>query len=369
MTVSPRYADYPGVFDTGLLAPVEVAAELLPPPPPPPLPDPMHALLNDPALPPELQPPQQQEPQQPEEVVTEPMEPGGRQAAAEAGGGTGPSARGGPPWLRLPAERGGGGTGGGNSSSRRLRDPGRPPDEAADGGSRSRGALGRRGAGGEGAASGGQAAGPQGSGRPGGVGARPGGQGAGDIVARAQQAVTTVAAAAKAAARAAEAAQPTRVTYARLYACQERGVLRVFVDHPVFRAGGGGQGPPPGSGGGGGGRGRDAVMSALGALPPPGADPSVGVYTYSEGRLGGADLQARNSVLCQAALAAPVLLWLDGPEGMPQQLRVSAAGVGTVALWDWGRGWGCGQGLCRHEVPLPGGGLCPGALDLAGPGA
>eukprot|EP00198_Chlamydomonas_reinhardtii_P007281 XP_001696617.1 granule bound starch synthase [Chlamydomonas reinhardtii] len=95
----------------------------------------------------------------------------------------------------------------------------------------------------------------------------------------------------------APAAQPTRVTYARLYACQERGVLRVFVDHPVFRAGGGGQGPPPGSGGGGGGRGRDA------------------------GRLGGADLQARNSVLCQAALAAPVLLWLDGPEGMPQQLR------------------------------------------------
>ncbi|GLC73535.1 hypothetical protein PLESTF_001388400 [Pleodorina starrii] len=53
-------------------------------------------------------------------------------------------------------------------------------------------------------------------------------------------------------------------------------------------------------------------------------DPSLGVYTYCEGDGGLAhrlDLQARNNVLCQAALAAPVLLWHD-PSSMPPELRL-----------------------------------------------
>ena len=72
---------------------------------------------------------------------------------------------------------------------------------------------------------------------------------------------------------------------AALHACRQGGVERVFVEHPVLEAadiyGGGG-----GGGGGGG----------------------AGSLTYYEAG-GVPSLDLRYSVLCQAALAAPVLLW------------------------------------------------------------
>lgn len=71
------------------------------------------------------------------------------------------------------------------------------------------------------------------------------------------------------------------------------GVDHVFVDHPVFQAKIDGQ-------------------------------PANGAYTHGEDAAG-LHVQARNNVLCQAALAAPVLIWLD--QGLAASECMHAGGV------------------------------------------
>ncbi len=284
MTVSPRYADYPGVYDTGLLAPVEVAAGVVdaagPATP--------HAPRQDPS-------PLPQAPQLHTGVA----------ATLDAAAGSSHSASGA---VERSRETGAGPA---------------PGQERAEAGC-SRGGMGLSPAGG--------GDGAPGSARSSGVGrsaAAAGPHEGGGAAAEAGRAQTTDPQqqgkrTEPAAPRPASEGEPaTTISYARFYACQDRGVLRVFVDHPVFRGGAGAAAPhDPGSQQGGGGVGggdlRDAVATAL--MGAGHGDPSYGVYTYSEG-VPHLDLQARNSVLCQAALAAPVLFWHD-TRSMPGQLQV-----------------------------------------------
>jgi len=88
---------------------------------------------------------------------------------------------------------------------------------------------------------------------------------------------------------------------ARLFLETRAGVARVFVGHPAFEAMGG-----------------DIYGTGPAASRPPSGDGSGGERragggansTYVEaGEAGWADLDVRHSILCQAALAAPGLLW------------------------------------------------------------
>ncbi|GIL77493.1 hypothetical protein Vretimale_2959 [Volvox reticuliferus] len=139
--------------------------------------------------------------------------------------------------------------------------------------------------------------------------------------------------------------QSTIVSSARYYACHDRGVLRVFVDHPVFglkRSKGicGAQSDIVDDHHKGfnqvssnslaeinGVRCNKSFSESLRCPPILNGGtigyplPNLGVYTYSDGEgLSDVDLQARNNVLCQAALAAPVLLW-QKKETLTQRLQ------------------------------------------------
>lgn len=295
MTVSPRYADYPGVYDTGLLAPVEVAAGVADAPSP----ATPHAQLQDSSSVP-------QAPQLNIGAATTPDANGGSShtEAVERSRGTGAGPVPGQERNEAGCSRGGMGvppTGGGGRAPGSARSSGAGPNTAAAGLCEGGGA----------AAEAGRAqkdADPQQKGQ------------------RTEPAVPQPAS---------EGEPATTISYARFYACQDRGVLRVFVDHPVFRGGAGAAAPhDPGSQQGGGGL-RDAVATAL--MGAGHGDPSYGVYTYSEG-VPHLDLQARNSVLCQAALAAPVLFWHDR-RSMPGQLQVglsfAAKGQQRLATMRW----------------------------------
>lgn len=90
------------------------------------------------------------------------------------------------------------------------------------------------------------------------------------------------------------------------FLCKHKGVDHVFVDHPVFRSG---------------------PMELQHAGSAPAAE---GVYTYTWGQAG-VDIQARNNVLCQAALAAPVLLWLSANSDSSLQGQHMGHGSGLLA--------------------------------------
>ncbi|KAF6260456.1 starch synthase catalytic domain-containing protein [Scenedesmus sp. NREL 46B-D3] len=90
--------------------------------------------------------------------------------------------------------------------------------------------------------------------------------------------------------------------YVHYYMCASSGVDRVFVDHPLYRGG------------------SDRRSGS------PWACPVVSTYCHPHGVEAGAggahpDLAAAASVLCQAALAAPLLLWgvAGGLAGQQQQ--------------------------------------------------
>eukprot|EP00798_Chlamydomonas_sp_ICE-L_P023235 gene23235-30459_t len=70
------------------------------------------------------------------------------------------------------------------------------------------------------------------------------------------------------------------VEWVKLYKATKDGVDNTFVNHPLFQLGNHCQGP------------------------------NAGVYTYS-GAVSHGDVQARSSILCQAALAAPILMWQE----------------------------------------------------------
>ncbi|GFR43139.1 hypothetical protein Agub_g4156 [Astrephomene gubernaculifera] len=163
----------------------------------------------------------------------------------------------------------------------------------------------------------------------------------------------------------------TAVSYARLFACQDGDVLRVFVDHPVFRvaaaASSSSQEPgfAPHAAAASGGHPIPAAPSGSSSCGMQPRDPSLGVYTYCEG-LAHAELQARNSVLCQAALAAPVLLWCDLSE-LPQELRADIVAADAVApLPPQALPYVLHRGLARPAAVLQSGGAdrLRGAMQL-----
>ncbi|KAL6770438.1 GBSS1B [Auxenochlorella protothecoides x Auxenochlorella symbiontica] len=96
-----------------------------------------------------------------------------------------------------------------------------------------------------------------------------------------------------------EEADEALETTARLFLARQDGVDHVFVDHPLFLAGG-------------------DIYSC---------GPSLGVTTYMEAGQGAAaaSLDLRYSVLCQAALAAPLLLWAAGVREAAAAAAVGAA--------------------------------------------
>lgn len=122
--------------------------------------------------------------------------------------------------------------------------------------------------------------------------------------------------------------------HAEYHLCRQGGVDRVFVDHPLF-LGAAIYGGPPGCSSGGG----------------------SGVYTYTH--LTGAHhplVELQYNVLCQAALAAPLLLWersAGGAGGAAVQLGGASAAAGAAAAGSHGPEAG-GDGplvFCANDWP------------------
>jgi len=111
------------------------------------------------------------------------------------------------------------------------------------------------------------------------------------------------AAAAAGAAAAGAAGGGGSLGYVRYFMCCSAGVDRVFVDHPLYNG--------------------SAASSSGGALPWPAG--VLSTYCHPPGSIAAArhapDLAAAASVLCQAAVAAPVLLWGLGHKLEQQQQR------------------------------------------------
>eukprot|EP00798_Chlamydomonas_sp_ICE-L_P027391 gene27391-4691_t len=120
-----------------------------------------------------------------------------------------------------------------------------------------------------------------------------------------------------------EEEEGVEMSLVKFYVASQGGVDNIFVDHPLFDAGQAGQ------------------------------EPYTGVYTYC-GSLSDLDLQARNNILCQAALAAPVLFWqLDEEEGMGGLHPRLAHGVANGVVQYGGAGGTAGRGACKVQGTAP----------------